>query len=301
MSVEASTQMFTGMRGNSLNDMQPQPKVAWVDVPESLSWFFGMHWNTLGSMTPRMIAKFVVLNNLSLEKVKAAFSFFAQHHMHSFTHYESKGVTRYRMTKKPFVCVEISWNKRGIASTIQSNEVYMSKSMKDGGLKAAQDIVFSLLPKLRMEGIVLKDTNMLAKADARRQDLFNLHTKLDTSLEWDIDDLLREQIDATCSVRFTDGWLAFVFTGSMHKTYTTICVRDLNDHAVAVDVFKTWLHGEEFYKHEFSDTGNAASYLTVLAEFKGLMAECLLKVAALRERRDALYTHYGLTDIQEEE
>ena len=286
--------LFTGMRSNALYEehMQSVSKVAWIDTPTSLDWFFSMHWAGPMYLTPKFIAEYIVDNEVELPRVKAAFSFLAQHSTHSFTHYESDGVMRMRMAKKPYEMVVLGWNKRGISSVIQENECYISKKMEKGGLGRVLDMVFTLLPTLRMEAIEKEDILMLESLQGRKTDIRHMLTRIE-GVSIDMDEVIKSAIDDALSIKFAGNWLAEILTGT--HTYGSVNVLETQAPGTIIAEFNKWFAEHAAHDHDFIIGENAILSKTTIGEIKALMAECVLGLGLLKEKSDALYTQYGLT------
>jgi hypothetical protein len=285
--------------------MMETHKVAWVDVPESLRWFFGIHWAGITRLTPRLIAEYIVENEMELDRVKAAFNFFIQYRQHSFTHYESNGLTRYRMAKKPLEMVTLSWDKRGIASVIQDNECYLHERLSNGGLSKVEAKVFSMLPDIRMQTLVQADTNKLVNLDLSSSQIIDGLSQieliiLNTSSPV-IKKAIKAAIDDAFSIKFQQVWLSHVLLGkhpdsqwSESMLYAYHVLETEEQHSIT-DEFKTWLATQHTQGMlDFTMPENDIKASKMLAQCKASMAECILALARLKQMHLDTYALYDI-------
>lgn len=280
-------------------------KVAWVDVPESLRWFFGIHWAGITRLTPRLIAEHIVENEMELDRVKAAFNFFIQYRQHSFTHYESNGLTRYRMAKKPLEMVTLSWDKRGIASVIQDNECYLHERLDNGGLSKVEAKVFSMLPDIRMRTLVQADTNKLVQLDLNNNQITNALSKIEMTISRshhpDLKKVIKAAIDDAFSIKFDNLWLSHVLLGkhpdsqwAEHTLYAYHVLETEEQHSIT-DEFKAWLathHAQGMV--DFTMPENDIKASKMLTQCKASMAECIIALARLKQMHLDTYALYGI-------
>jgi hypothetical protein len=217
------------------------PKLVWVDVPKTVSWMLGhvSKWEGSHANTSYHIGEAMLLEEKTPQDLKATLAFIEQHKYHVFTQFYKDGVSRWRITKKPYVDIKSSWGKKGLARTIQDNRFYVHH-LFDADTYCAHAL--ASIPEIRMaklkraEGQAIQTMESMIEYCEKMQKKHKAHVEkleegniVDNAINRLMLGLMGMELPTT---------MGKLFTG---KTYYSYGERTIpKDYTKPVDQFKVW-------------------------------------------------------------
>ena len=298
--VTIDSHIFTNMRSEAkyTDFLTEASKVKWEDVPSQFHWFCKMGWGYAG-ISLRQITMELAHNRVTNAQVRDLFTWLKSKDAYSFTFFWKNGDKRFRVAVDPFTCVEKSWYKKGIASTIQENESYIS----DIDLKQAQKVVFAELPNMRMNVLTQNESNIVSNNGDKMLRLDETLKSIQAVVETDITEYIKQAIDNALTFKI-ESLFVEMFTGlESWEGYSQHMMKgDVLEMPDLVTAFQEWLSTLPVLTHDFIDDDNKVIANKAISDMRKTMAECVIQLSLLKQRHIEMYKTYGIPiDTQEEE